>query len=362
MGSSPMKILAMDIGAGTIDVLLHETGGSLENSVKMVLPSPTRVYARRVALSTERGRGLHIGGDIIGGGALASALKKHLARGLEVSMTGKAAQSIRNDPDEVRQMGVEIKEDSELPGGFQGDRLLLEEVSPLKYEEFLLGHGETLLDVDVVAIAVKDHGAAPRGTSSRRFRMGKLEEALKSDPRTLGLAYTDSTIPQYLTRTLSGVQASKRQLPDARVVAMDTSPAAIEGCLMDPSVAGLYPVMAVNVGNGHIMAAIISDGSILGIVEHHTGMLDPGKLGKMLVDLAEGRLTNKAVFEDGGHGALYVEEPPGLDGLESIAVTGPNRAMIEGSGLDYVYAAPGGDMMMTGPIGLVEIAKRLFPF
>ena len=362
MGSSPMKILAMDIGAGTIDVLLHETGGSLENSVKMVLPSPTRVYARRVALSTERGRGLHIGGDIIGGGALASALKKHLARGLGVSMTGKAAQSIRNDPDEVRQTGIVIREDSELPEGFEGDRILLEEVSPLMYEEFLREQEETLLDTDVVAIAVKDHGSTPKGMSSRRFRMGKLEEALRANPSTMSLAFTDSTVPPYLTRMLSGVQASKRQLPDARVVAMDTSPAAIEGCLMDPSVAGLDPVMAVNVGNGHTMAAIISDDRILMIVEHHTGMLDPGKLGKMLVDLAEGRLTNKAVFEDGGHGALYVEEPPGLDGLESIAVTGPNRAMIEGSGLDYAYAAPGGDMMMTGPIGLVEIAKRLFPF
>ncbi len=361
VGSSPMKVLAMDIGAGTIDVLLHETGGSLENSVKMILPSPTRVYARRVALSTERGRDLHIGGDIIGGGALTSALKRHIARGLRASMTPKVAQSIRNDPDEVRQMGIEIKEDSELPGGFRGDRLLLEEVSPLKYEEFLRWQGETLLDADVVAIAVKDHGTAPKGTSSRKFRMGKLKEALKIDPSIRGLAFTDASIPPYLTRMLSGVQASKRQLPEARVVTMDTSPAAIEGCLMDPSVAGLDPVMAVNVGNGHTMAAIISDEKIRGIAEHHTGMLNPGKLGKMLVDLAEGRLTNDAVFEDGGHGAFYVEEPPGLDGLKSIAVTGPNRAMIEGSGLEYIYAAPGGDMMMTGPIGLVEVTKMLFP-
>jgi uncharacterized protein (DUF1786 family) len=354
-----MKILAMDIGAGTIDVLLHVTGESLENSIKMVLPSPTRVCARRVSLSTERGRDLHIGGDIIGGGALTSALKKHLARGLGASMTGKAAQSIRNDPDEVRQMGVEVREDSELPEAFEGDRILLEEVSPLMYEEFLRSQGETLLDTDVVAIAVKDHGSAPKGMSSRRFRMSKLEEALNEDPRTVGLAYTDSTVPPYLTRMLSGVQASERQLPDARVVTMDTSPAAIEGCLMDPSVAGLDPVMAVNVGNGHTMTAMISDNRILGLAEHHTGMLNPGKLGKLLVDLAEGRITNRDVFDDGGHGALYVDEPPGLDALAALAVTGPNRSMIEGSGLEYVYAAPGGDMMMTGPIGLVEVAKRL---
>ena len=132
-----MKILAMDIGAGTIDILLHVTGDSLENSIKMVLPSPTWVYARKVLRSTDRGRDLHIGGDIIGGGALTSALKKHLTLGLGASITGKAAQSIRNDPDEVRQMGILIREDSELPEGFNGDHLTLEEVSPLRYEEFL---------------------------------------------------------------------------------------------------------------------------------------------------------------------------------------------------------------------------------
>ena len=356
-----MKILAMDIGAGTIDVLLHVTGDSLENSVKMVLPSPTRVYARKVLHSTERGRDLNIGGDIIGGGALTSALKKHLALGLGVSMTEKAAQSIRNDPDEVRKMGIVIREGFGLPEGFNGNCLILEEVSLLRYEEFLRWHEETLMDTDVVAIAVKDHGSAPKGKSSRRFRMRKLEEALRADPSTVGLAFTDSTVPTYLARMLSGVQVSKRQLPDARVVVMDTSPAAIEGCLMDPSVAELDPVMAVNVGNGHTMAAIISEGRILGIVEHHTRMLDPGKLGRMLVDFAEGRLNDRDVFEDGGHGTLYVDELPGIDGLEAIAVTGPNRSLIEGSDLEYKYAAPGGDMMMTGPIGLVEVVKRLLP-
>jgi len=180
-----MKILAMDIGAGTIDILLHVTGDSLENSVKMVLPSPSRVYARRVLRSTERGRDLHIGGDIIGGGALTSALKKHLALGLGVSMTGKAAQSIRNDPDEVRQMGIVIREDSGLPEGFNGNRLILEEVSPLRYEEFLRWQEETLMDTDVVAIAVKDHGSAPKGESSRRFGMGKLKDALWTDLSTV---------------------------------------------------------------------------------------------------------------------------------------------------------------------------------
>ncbi len=55
------------------------------------------------------------------------------------------------------------------------------------------------------------------------------------------------------------------------------------------------------------------------------------------------------------------DELPGLDGLEAIAVTGPHRSLIEGSDLEYKYTAPERDMMMTGPIGLVEVAKRLLP-
>ncbi len=77
-----MKILAMDIGAGTIDVLLHVTGDSLENSVKMVLPSPSQVYARRVLRSTESRRDLHIGGDIIGARAKKPPSKAPISIGM----------------------------------------------------------------------------------------------------------------------------------------------------------------------------------------------------------------------------------------------------------------------------------------
>ena len=189
--------------------------------------------------------------------------------------------------------------------------------------------------------------------------MFNLKESLITNPSTLSLSYTDTSIPPYLTRMISGVQASKRQLPNARVVMMDTSPAAIVGSLLDPSVIGLDPVMAINVGNGHTMAALISRNRILAIFEHHTGMLDPRKLGRMLICLANGKLTNRGVFKDGGHGAIYLEEPSGINSIEAFLVTGPNRSMIEGSDLEYTYAAPGGDMMMTGPIGLIEVAKNL---
>ena len=36
-----MRILAVDVGTGTQDILLFDTSGPVENSVKMVMPSPT---------------------------------------------------------------------------------------------------------------------------------------------------------------------------------------------------------------------------------------------------------------------------------------------------------------------------------
>ena len=61
----------------------------------------------------------------------------------------------------------------------------------------------------------------------------------------------------------------------------------------DPVVEKADPVLAINVGNGHTMAAIISEGTIVGVMEHHTRFLNPQKIGRLLVtcmhwhDLAE---------------------------------------------------------------------------
>ncbi len=56
-----------------------------------------------------------------------------------------------------------------------------------------------------------------------------------------------------------------------------------------------------------------------------------------------------------GHGLFYLEEPPGFDRIDLVAVTGPNRSLMRGSGLEVYYPSPGGDMMMTGPMGLVRV-------
>jgi uncharacterized protein (DUF1786 family) len=43
-----MPLLAIDIGAGTQDILLYRESIPLEGSTKMILPSPTIIVARRI--------------------------------------------------------------------------------------------------------------------------------------------------------------------------------------------------------------------------------------------------------------------------------------------------------------------------
>ena len=40
-----MRILAADVGTGTQDILLFESGRTIENNFKLVMPSPTVIVA-----------------------------------------------------------------------------------------------------------------------------------------------------------------------------------------------------------------------------------------------------------------------------------------------------------------------------
>jgi hypothetical protein len=53
-------------------------------------------------------------------------------------------------------------------------------------------------------------------------------------------------------------------------------------------------------------------------------------------------------------------EPPGFSKIKRIAVTGPNRNILAKTKLPVHFVAPAGDVMMTGPIGLVEATKSRF--
>ena len=356
-----MKILAMDIGAGTEDVLLYDDRKkSIENCVKMVLPSPSQVFAAKVREATRLYKDIFVKGDIIGGGAFAFALRNHVEKGLRVVMTENAAYTVRNDLDEVRELGIEIIAEENEPRNFKGETLTIEEVNLLKLQGFLTAFDETLSDLDVVAVAVQDHGVFPKGMSNRRFRIQKMKELLEASQKPETLAFKEEETPSYFLRMKSAALASRRQLSKVKVLLMDTSPAAVLGCLKDPVVEKADPVLAINIGNGHTMAAIISEGNISGVMEHHTRLLNPQKIERFLTNFADGKLNDEEVFKDGGHGLFFLAEPPSFSEIEIVAATGPNRNVLARTSLSVHFAAPAGDVMMTGPIGLVEATKRKF--
>jgi len=355
-----MKILALDIGAGTEDILLHDDKKGVENCVKIVLPSPSQVFAAKVRKATQLYKDLFIKGDIIGGGAFAFALRDHVEKGLRVVMVEDVAFTVRNDLDEVRELGIEIISNKKEPQGFKGETLSIEEINLTQLRTFLTQFGETLSDVDVVAIAVQDHGVFPKGISNRRSRIQKMRELLEKNPRAETLAFKEDEIPSSYLRMKSAAQASKRQLPKAKILLMDTSPAAILGCTRDPLVEDADLILAVNVGNGHTMAAIVSSGQIIGVVEHHTRLLNPQKIESLLVDFANGKLSDEEVFRGNGHGVFYLTSPLGFSRIEKVVATGPNRNILQKTKLDVHFASPAGDVMMTGPMGLVEATRRKF--
>ena len=355
-----MKILALDIGAGTEDILLFDDSkGSLENCVKMVLPSPTNIYASKVKEATKSRQDIFLTGDTIGGGPLSRAIRRHLQEGFKVFAHEKTAFTIRNDLNEVRELGIEIIPENQEPKNFDGVKLRLEEVNLLKLENFLKEFDESLAGVDFVAIAVQDHGISNNGMSNRQSRIQNMKTLLKDEPLPEKLAFKEDEIPPFFLRMKSAAQASRRQLPEAQVLLMDTAPAALLGCLKDPVVEKKARVIALNIGNGHTMGAIISKGKIQGLMEHHTCLLDPEKLEQLVVRFADGNVGNEDVFREGGHGLFSLTEPPGFSQIDLVAVTGPNRKLASKTNLPIYFAVPGGDMMMTGPIGLIEATNRL---
>jgi uncharacterized protein (DUF1786 family) len=116
-------------------------------------------------------------------------------------------------------------------------------------------------------------------------------------------------------------------------------------------------LVAVNVGNLHTLAVLLRGERVLGLFEHHTARMSPQKLAGLVERLRAGTLTDAEVFDNGGHGAcIHPDHVPG-DGFDFVAVTGPQRHLA--AGLGYYFAAPHGDMMLTGCFGLVAAVSGL---
>jgi len=340
-----MKILAIDIGAGTQDILLFDSRKKAENCTSLVLPTPSKFFAEK--LKTIEGH-VYIHGDTIGGGSLGRAILRHLQKGYRVVMEESAAYSIRNDLDEVKSMGIEVGKKPEIDH-FQ--ELEIREIDLLLFEKFLLNFGEDLR-VDVIAVAVQDHGVSPKGVSDRAFRFENMERMLRRNNRPETFHFLEDSIPAHYLRMKSAVAAVKRS-SSVRVLIMDTAFSAILGCLEETS----GPSLIVNVGNGHTIAALVVEKRIEGLYEHHTHELTPEKMEHDLRLFVRGELEGEKVFKENGHGAVTLKPLPGVF---PVIVTGPNRDLFRKTSFKFIYAAPGGNTMMTGPMGLVRAAQFRF--
>lgn len=336
--------MAVDVGAGTQDILLYDEDVTLEGSTKMVLPSQTVLVGNRINRARMRGRDVFLRGPTMGGGSSTAAVRWHLAAGLRVFATASAAASINDDLGKVSALGVVISEDS--PPG-------VEVVETGDIDIDALFRAFQTFDIELpkdIAVAVQDHGFSPQ-RSNRIVRFESLAKAIRSGGRLENFAYIEP--PENMTRMLA--VHSTLKAAGCRPLLMDTGPAALFGAALDLDDEG--PALIVNFGNGHTVAAVLAEGRITGIFEHHTSDLSPEKLRGLAEKLCNGTIKNSEVFEDGGHGA-YVDSIP--DKVERVLVTGPQRRAFLSSGAlkGAIAASPGGDMMITGCLGLVEAWKR----
>lgn len=370
-----VRILAVDIGTGTQDIFLFDSRLDLENGLKLVLPSPTMIAHRRIKAATAAHAPILLTGRQMGGGPSAWAVEAHARAGLPVYATQEAALTLDDELTKVSALGVHILSDDEAAR-------LKSDVIRIEFRDFDFGaisdvfaaFGVPLSDLDAVAVAVFDHGAAPPGTSDRQFRFDYLDRRIRQHNSLVAFAYLAADVPPIMSR-LRAVAESGSQL-DLPLVVMDTAPAAVLGATFDLVVGRQRRQLIANVGNFHTLAFRLGPDSIEGLFEHHTGEIDLPRLESLLRALADGSLKHEDVFNDMGHGALiYGDQPLELGGGEyDVVVTGPRRSLfnqrpsagtaggrLSPPPLRPYFAVPFGDMMLAGCFGLLAATAKILP-
>lgn len=336
----PQGVLAVDIGGGTQDILCWFEGQLVENAAKMVMPSPTRLVAQELRALRRTGRDVVLVGRTMGGGPCTQEVRRHLEAGLTVYALPEAALTFHDDLERVQAMGITLTETP--PEGVP--KVVMRDLDLER-----IGRALALFHLPmphVVAVAVQDHGFSPK-ESNRLFRFRYWRDFLARGGDLKALAKEPP--PASMTR----MHAVRADRPDALV--LDTGIAAVLGALMDPRGRSWNAegCTVVNVGNFHTIAALVRDFRVLGLYEHHTAVLNPAKLSNQLDDFRQGRLRHEEILHDGGHGCVYGERS--LDGaFHRTLVTGPQRRRLFTE--DSVFAAPFGDMMLTGCFGLLQAA------
>ena len=192
-------LMAIDVGGGTQDIFIWEPEQAVENGVKLVMPAPTQVLARRLRRLTEQGQPVFLCGRVMGGGAVTRAVRFHMGHGLPVYATRQAAFTFSDRLEEVTDWGAVITETpppDAIPLSLGDVDVEALRQALAAFEVPFPGH---------FAVAVQDHGFYPQG-SNRRFRFQGWENFLAQGGRLADLAYRQP--PSRFTRMAAALISS----------------------------------------------------------------------------------------------------------------------------------------------------------
>ena len=353
-----MRILAIDIGTGTQDIVLFDSTGPVENCVKLVLPSPTQIAARRIRRAQDAGRTLLLRGATMGGGPSAWATDDFLRAGGSLYATLEAAQTFDDDPARIAALGITLVSDDEadaLARRHDVESVVLRDLD-LPTLRSALAAFEVPAHWDGLALGCLDHGAAPPDVSDRLFRFQHLRRVVQARNDLRAFAFRPQDLPPYLTRARALLNAVDEPAP---VAFMDTGPAAALGALQDPRVRDAQEQILLNLGNMHALAFHLRGTHVHSLYEHHTGEMSVDQIEDFTRRLPNGRLAHDEVFNSKGHGVFHADPTPPTDPL--LAVTGPQRGRLRQSALHPYFATPQGDMMVSGSFGLIQAFGIVYP-
>ncbi len=343
-----MRIFTLDVGSGTQDFMLS---GSLNctdckvvrNSVKMILPSPTRIVASKI----ERSKDVFLHGYTMGGGPCKKAAFEH-AKNYRVVATERAALSFSDDLEKVREVGIEVVGESKnLPNEFTAI-----EMKDVDWEFFTYCLDRLGIDYpDLAIVAVQDHGYSVK-KSNRRFRFEFFEKMLRKGAKLSDFVYNSREVPEVYNRMRSVVESYYDSgKPFGELYVVDTVFAAMAGCAAE---AREFPALVMNFGNSHFVGAVVEEnGRILSMFEHHTRIVEErGKewISNFINRFIRGEVDFEDVYEDGGHGA-YVGE---VVEVRDAVSTGPRVELSP-----CRVASSCGEVMITGNVGMLSLLEQV---
>ncbi len=346
------KILTVDVGAGTMDVLYYNTSSGMH--YKSVVKSPLPSIAERV--SKIKGKLLIIGNEM-GGGAVSQVLKDR-AQENEVVVSESAAKTVHHSLDRVRSFGIQVVENQVANKMAQTNEYNILTFCDLEVERLkqIVRGFDVPFSFDIIGICAQDHGVAPEGVSHLDYRHTIFEKLLTINPFPHALLYKDDEVPETMNR-LRCIAQSASILDSGEVYVMDSGMAAILGASMDPRSRQKSRLLVMDIATSHTVGAALQNGELNGFFEYHTKDIALEHLETLLRKLADGDLEHKQILSEGGHGA-YIRKAFGFKNTEIIIATGPKRKLIDHSSMPFLLGAPLGDNMMTGTVGLLEAIRR----